>query len=186
MFTMIPMFIILGYIGWKRMEQGAWWQNKQGFIRGSWKWFWGLNCLVLLLATPQSSKFARIDVMSYLRTKSDLNSYVIEASHHGGGMLLPRYYLGRYATYHHITGKKPFQMTADRIANYPPEKRPEYIIFSQRPNEDLSERIAFIEEQWPKLTHDTTIVGSMVDQIHNKLNPAYSRNENMAVYRINW
>lgn len=186
MFTMIPMFVILGYMGWKAMEAGTWWQGKKKFIRGSWTFFWVLNCLVLVLATPQSSKYSRIEVMSYLRTKPDLNSFVIGASHREGGMLLPRFYLGKYALYYHIKGIKPFELTKNRVRHLEPEDRPEYIIFSKRPDEDLTERIAAIEAEWPKLEYDTTITGSLIDRVHYKLNPKHAKNDDMAVYRIPW
>ena len=166
------------------MEQGNWWQNKKGFIRGSWKWFWTLNILVLVLATWQDSKRSRIKVMDYLYEQGDATAFVIGASHREGGMLLPRYYLGRYATYYHVTGQKPFDQTERRVARAKPEDKPNYIIFSKKPDEDLAPRLAVMQEAWPNIVYDTTITGSWLDKVHYKLNPRHAKNDDMVVYWI--
>lgn len=184
MFTMIPMFVILGYVGWQELNRSAFWQKRQGFVRGSWKFFWILNGIALALATWQPSKLARIDVMRYMGTKTDLQTYVIDNSARDGEMLLPRFYQGRFPTYYHITKRKPIDDMLRKLRHKEAHEQPNYFIFSQRPNEDLTERIETVRAHFPTITYDTTISGSLLDQLHNKLNPKHAKNDNMVIYKV--
>ncbi len=186
MFTMVPFFVILGLIGWAEIEaRFPFWKNKAaGFVRGSWKFFWGLNLFVLAIVSWQSSKTMLVDAMTYMDTRTDVRAIVVEDMNRSRGTLIPLFYMREYPGYDRVGKKFPPDSLALKMQNYPDWRLPNYVLFVQKPGEDLTERVTNMETVVGPLQYDTTVQSGFIDRLYLKMNPAVAKADNMVVYHV--
>ena len=68
MFTMIPMFIALGAMGWGVwLARSAFWQHRAGLLRGFYIFFWVVNFLALVVFSTYFPKQGRVEAMLGMR-----------------------------------------------------------------------------------------------------------------------
>jgi hypothetical protein len=178
----VPFFIMAGVAGWHRIEQSTQWGLKNArFINGSWAFFWILNTLLLVVLTPSSSKIARVDVMSYLRTKPDNQPYLLESSNSWDPIITPLFYMDNFEDHYNVCGRIPADSVFARIKsnNLP---MPHYIVFAEEKNLDV--RLEKIKQYVPNITFDKFIESSYLDKTMSWLNPVNS-NLTYVVYKVN-
>lgn len=178
----IPFFIMAGVAGWQIIEQSSsFGQKYPKFIKGSWTFFWVINTLLLVLLTPSASKIARVDVMNYLRTKTDNNQYLMESSNSWNPIITPLFYIDKWKQPYNTCGEFPADSVFAQIKanNWP---MPDYIVFAEEKNIDA--RLENIKRFVPNLTFDKHIESSYLDKTMYWLNPV---NDNLTyrVYKVN-
>jgi hypothetical protein len=178
----VPFFIMAGVAGWKQIEEHAAFglKNKR-FINGSWTFFWVLNLLLLAVLTPSSSKIARVDVMNYLRTKTDNHQYLMESSNSWNPIITPLFYIDDFKQPYNVCGEVPADTVFAYInANNLP--MPDYIVFAEEKN--FEARLENIKRFVPNLTFDKYIESSYLDKTMFWLNPV-NNNLTYRVYKVN-
>lgn len=183
-FPAIPFIIILGYIGWNEYSQQAkFWLNKAKFISGSWKFFWGINTLLLLIFTGAYSKKSRVEAMTYLNEQADFQNMIIESSHKSDFLMPPLYYLDNWQPYYHTTNQEPAELLRDNLSQLPKEKKPNYVVFMD--DVDRDERIKrFTTGYGKEIVLQAEIAPSHIDALLHWLNPAGNDNQTAYIYKI--
>lgn len=178
----VPFFIMAGIAGWTIIEQSSNFARKYPkFIKGSWTFFWVLNTVLLVTLTPSASKIARVDVMNYLRTKTDNHQYLMESSNSWNPIITPLFYIDKWEQPYDICGRVPADTVFARIkANNLP--MPDYIVFAEEKNIDA--RLENIKRFVPNLTFDKHIESSYLDKTMFFLNPV-NNNLTYRVYKVN-
>jgi hypothetical protein len=178
----IPFFIMAGMAGWYKIQQHSSFGTRNAkFIRGSWVFFWVLNTVLLVVLTPSSSKIARVDVMNYLRTKTDNHQYLMESSNSWNPIITPLFYIDKWQQPYDICGRVPADSVFAYIqANHLP--MPDYVVFAEEKN--LDARLANMKRFLPNLTFDQFIKSSYLDKTMFWLNPV-NNNLTYKVYKVN-
>jgi hypothetical protein len=195
--TIVPLIIVTGVIGWNEfVERSAYWQRHQKFLRGSMKFFWIFNFVVLALITTAYSKKSRIEAMLYLHDyRANIDAVVLDNNHRDEPSFIPLFYLGKWVDIYQVNKNLVLRDTL----NYFPEtryqkavrsivtldsisgtKKPQYVIFYY--NTNLEERVADYKQYYPDLTYETTIEPSNLDKLMHWLNPN-NLNQVVIIYR---
>lgn len=173
----IPFFVIAGMAGWHAVEQkSAFWIKHSTALKRCWIFFWVVNSVLLIMLTPSSSKIARVDVMNYLRTKTDNQQYLMESSNSWNPVITPLFYIDKWQQPYNICGSYP----TDSLFAYLQEHHlpmPNYVVFAEEKN--LEARLASIKRYIPNLTFDKYIESSYLDRTMFWLNPV---NANLTYY----
>ncbi len=185
MYTMMPFFVILGVMGWNYvLKTYKFWERKPWIMKFSWRFFWSLNIILLLVFSTYYSKRSRVETMLYLHGKGDTKAIVIEDQYRHGTATLPYFYLGDYVPIYEITIDSPIENFKARIDSIPEEQKPNYVLFaSHNKGEKLEDRIKQMEEVLPNLTYETTINVSFIDWLNAAINPVVN-NRNYFIYKV--
>ena len=90
----LPIFIILGVIGYEALKQKEFWSKTWNV---SLKAFWVLNIPLLLLASFTYSKKSRVESMYYFyETQTDPYNVLLESTGETGSSMVPRFYAGTW------------------------------------------------------------------------------------------
>jgi len=205
----LPLFIILGVIGWQNFKANStFWMKRKSLLNGFWKFFWVVNIIVSLALALTFSKKDRVAPLHYLANKTDVASVVIENER--SVKQVPAYYLGTNSADYgqfdtNILGLKQFKQNKEYLdpdykliftldANgsidvlkaqmKSVEKVPNYIVF-QGDNE-LEKRKARVKTLFPKSTFELieTIEPSNFDKLLHFFNPRIHRNQTAYIYKI--
>ncbi|MEP2770557.1 MAG: glycosyltransferase family 39 protein [Fulvivirga sp.] len=203
-----PFYIILGVIGWNQFIGNT--DRFKTLIRGSWWFFWGLNIFATLALAITYSKKDRIEPLSYLHKKGDVNSLILETPSKSMKQV-PSYYLGKNVSnftddlFEEYTGKKAvirediytkesyriiFEKTALKsIDSLKQEmslvdKKPNYVIFKR--SKDLEKRKANVLSIFndKKLVRQKEVTPSYFDKFLHLLNPRVHKEEVNYIYKI--
>ncbi len=107
-----PAFIIMSVVGWNAwVTTSVFWQKRIRFVAGSWKFFWGLNLLVMFILALTYSKKDRIEPVYFLSQMEDVEAVVVESA--GEMSKIPVFYYGQPASdygdlYAQATGHRAF------------------------------------------------------------------------------
>ncbi|MES2559756.1 MAG: glycosyltransferase family 39 protein [Bacteroidota bacterium] len=177
----IPFFVIAGVAGWTAFTtQSNYWLKHPAFLKGTWRFFWIVNTLLLIALTPSSTKISRVDAMSYLYHKNDMKTYMVESSNTWNAVMMPLFYVGKWDKPYEIAGEFPAQMVFDSISrNHLP--MPDYIIFSEA--ENIEQRVETIKKYVHGLTYEATIESSLLDKTMHVLNPV-NVNQTYFIYKV--
>ncbi|MCI0406460.1 MAG: glycosyltransferase family 39 protein [candidate division Zixibacteria bacterium] len=186
---LLPIFPLLALMGTAGL---SFWQESRPslrpWIRWGWRWFWGLNAVLLVLAIFNYSQKARIASFGYLYERRDAQGVVVDFTERG--TLLPLYYLDgadpshpRPEVYRAYT---PADFDTLRLRhlgkNGPPVVPPNYvIIFSQG---RLEEHLKVINGHLGRAEVLTHITPSLADRILLWLNPKYNHSKEAWVCRL--
>lgn len=196
----IPLFIILGVIGWYQIAE-----NKQFFFKkwhiASWSFFWVINFLVAVTLSLSYMKKDRVEPLVYISQFKDVRAVIIESA--AGIKPVPEFYLGgisivsdeadRYFRVSHI---KPTQI---KIIYLKPEMKslpslskeieargtePNYIVFKGK--DMLEMRKSKFVQMYPgyELEPLTVIKPSVLDQVLHFLNPRVHKEKDSYIYRL--
>jgi hypothetical protein len=198
-FTMIPMFVVLGVVGWNEFLEVS--RKKEKYTRltrFSFKFFWILNFPVLLLFTFTAQKRARTESMYYFYDKPPV-VILSEDTNRGSVSMLPFFYAGKQGFQYLL----PKAENPDTIAAnysewsskfvktiYKPEyflskttdSLPDYILFYD--GERLNQRVEKMREIFPKMRYETVIHSSLSDALFQKMNPI-NKNFPFFIYKTN-
>jgi hypothetical protein len=193
----LPLIPVLGIIGWHEIvTKSQFWTRNKGFLKGSFKFFWIVNIILLIPITISSSKKSRVDVMYYFADKNQkINSILVEDLGRKKGMMLPVFYAGKAINTTTLVDDNPedtcnysnldldkylrpvFSMKVFQVNSG--IDWPQYIIFVG--DIDLDKRIIHMKEYFPDLKHEFDVPPSMLDKVMKKLNPA-NKNESFYIY----
>lgn len=177
----IPFFLMAGMAGWHSFEkQSVFWLNRKKLLKGCWTFFWVLNTILLVLMTPSSTKVSRVDAMTYLSTKKDMNQYMIESSNSWGAVMMPLFYAGKWDLPYEVCGAIPAKVYFDTIQYYH-KPWPDYIVFAEA--ENLDARVDTIKRYVKGLTFEKKIDPSLLDKTMHFLNPV-NVNQTYYIYKV--
>lgn len=179
----IPFIIILGITGWNEfVNRSAFWKNKMNWINGSWKFFWGLNTLLLLIFSVTYSKRSRVEAMNYLYEQSDFRGMIVERSHRDDCYLMPRYYLNNWdAPIYCINESYTDDSLPEIVDKWQQKSKANYLLIVEE--KDLAKRKERILQHIPQATLATIVDPSFMDKVLHWLNP-YNQNERVYIYKI--
>jgi hypothetical protein len=185
----LPIFPLLALMGTAGI---SFWQESRPslrpWIRWGWRWFWGINAVLLILTIFNYSQKARIASFIYLYERGDAKGVVVDFTERG--TLLPLYYLDgadpsrpRPHVYRAYT---PADFDTLRLRYLgktgPPVVPLNYvIIFSQG---KLEEHLKVINEHLGRAEVLTHISPSLVDRVLLWLNPKYNHTKEVWVCRL--
>ncbi|HOW30588.1 MAG TPA: glycosyltransferase family 39 protein [Bacteroidales bacterium] len=180
-FPVIPFVVLLGTVGWSYISgKSALITRNRKLINGSWKFFWVLNILLLLLVSFSYSKKSRVEAMSYLSDYKDVKMILLEDSKHNSAKMVPVYYMGQWVDVmsksksgYQLNFIKTFQNTDSlRLARF--------VLFFE--NDSLDGRVEALKPFLPSLEYETTIHSGMVDRFMHWINPV-NLNQDIYIYR---
>ncbi len=197
-FTIIPMVIMLGMIGWNEfVVRSKYWQKRPILLRNLYRFFWIANIILLIPVSLTYSKRSRVEAMAYFYPKNDqISSILVDDTGRKGGMTLPVMYTGKPIKVVTIPeddkndtlvyNNEIYQFVAQSMKVFEQNNDidwPQYIIFVE--DIDLENRIEYMRSYFPDLEEEAYIKPSLGDRIMKKLNPV-NKNEEFFIYKTNF
>lgn len=177
----VPFIIMAGLISWNEIkEKNAFLIKNKKFVDNSWKFFWILNTIVLIVLTPSSTKISRVNAMNYLSHKTDVNSFIFETSN-SGTVLMPRYYLQKWVNYYNVT-KEDSAENLYKFLKSTNSELPNYLIVGEA--EKLVSRLAPCIKNFGKVKYLATIDPSFLDRFMHWINPFGNENQTYYIYQF--
>jgi hypothetical protein len=178
----IPFFVMAGLAGWQQIVISAFWQQKASWLKAGRVFFITVNGILLLALTPSSTKTTRVHAMSYLHDHTQANSFILELSHQKNGVLMPKFYWGKWNDHVVVTEGESATKVIDTLkANG--QVLPDYVIFGE--NVNLENRINTFKNSVKSINYETTIEPSILDQVMHWLNPV-NVNQTYYIYRVQY
>jgi hypothetical protein len=177
-FPALPLFLILGTIGWNTtMRESSFWIKQIKWVRALWILFWTINTIGLIVLSTTFSKKARVQSMEYLYNRGDCKNYVLEYTHQEGGAMLPQHYSSVWTKFYYWNDKTnvekviaDFDKTEGSFGSRKMKKpKPNYYLFYDGVN--LEERIRRVQDCGVQLAYLTTIESGWFDALLHRLNP---------------
>jgi len=180
-FPIIPFVVILGTVGWSLLMQKSRFLSRHNwFIKGSWRFFWIVNILLLFAVSFSYSKKSRVEAMTYLSDYKDVKVILLEDSRHNSAKMVPVFYMGQWVDVmaksqsgYSLNFLKPFY-NADSI------RLARFVIFSE--DDSLDERVERLKPYLPDLEYETTIRSGLIDRFMHWINPV-NLNQDIYIYR---
>jgi hypothetical protein len=197
-FTIIPIVIMLGMIGWNEfVKKSKYWKKRPIFLRNIYRFFWITNIILLIPVSLTYSKRSRVEAMAYFYPKNDqINSILVDDTGRKGGMTLPVLYTGKPIKVVTIPeddqndtldySNEIYQFVAYSMNVFEHDNGidwPQYIVFVE--DIDLEKRIEYMKQYFPDLEEEAYIKPSLGDRIMKKLNPV-NKNEEFFIYKTNY
>jgi len=177
----IPMLIVLGYVGWDKYRlTSVFWMKHIKFHTALWVFFWLINFTLLLAITPMYSKKSRVESMEYLSKYNDITYFLIEDANNNTVRFPPVYYTGQWPRYDAITKGNSYVSLANEKHWSTIDDQPRFVLFYQE--DRLEIRLDSLKKYLPKLTYQTTVNPSIMDRIIHQINPI-NANEKIIIYR---
>jgi hypothetical protein len=178
--TIVPLLITAGLIGWN------WFLEKNNtplylkFTRGSWIWFWVLNCLLLMPVSLMYSKKARVESMVYLSRYENLNYFVIEDINKDVLRFPPVFYLNNWIPYDAIMKKDTLNRIVEKNDWNNIGNQPGFVLFFEPKN--IENRVDTLLKVFPNLVFEKLVTPGYLDRLLHWLNPI-NDNQNIYIYR---
>jgi glycosyl transferase family 22 (putative mannosyltransferase) len=179
--TIIPMFIIIGIIGWQKIVDQL--SKKSMFrklIKSSWIFFWIINFILLVPVTLMYSKQARVESMSYIAKYGDINNFLIEDINQTVLRFPPQFYLQNWYNYQTLMKGDDYAGFVKKHKSDDISVQPGFVLFYQPDNIEL--RVNNLKQVYPKLIFEATIEPGFMDRVLYWLNPI-NDNQNIYIYR---
>jgi len=185
-FPAVMYFPILGLIGYDELvKNGKWWSRNKKFFRISWKVFWVINFILLIPITFTYSKRSKVEAMYYLNHVPDeeKNSMVFCGGSKSDILTIPAFYanIKHYPVAYRISSEEEMETFKEEISELDREDLPDYLFVFE--HDQKEERLRQFESTLPRLTYETTIEASFIDQLMHWLNPK-NKNYNIDIYKI--
>ena len=197
-FTIIPMVIMLGMIGWNEfVAKSEFWKRRSLLLNRCYKFFWIINILLLIPVSLTYSKRSRVEAMAYFYPKIDqISSILVDDLGRKGDMTLPVMYTGKPINVITLSEDDPndnafykaytYQFVAKTMKVFEQDNDidwPDYIIFVE--DIDLDARVEYMKKYFPDLEEEAYIEPSLGDRIMKRLNPM-NKNEEFFIYKTNY
>jgi hypothetical protein len=182
-FTIVPMVITLAVVGFERfVKTASFWQSQSKWLRGIAVWSWIANAALLIPFTLHYSKKTRVEAMTYLSAKSDVNGVVV-----AGGKLgipfMPWFYLGKHVPSYQYSSADSASLSNAQTSLSKSADFPNYVIFLGK--DDLEARVQAFEKTFSKQTiFETEIEPSFLDHVFYVLNPRFNINQSAIICRV--
>ncbi len=178
---MIPLFIMIGSIGWTGFrEKSVFWAKHKSLLRSCWIFFWTLNTIVMLVFTFTYSKRSMAESMTYLSKYPEIK-YMTAIDQENNPEMFPKYYLGQWPV---MGNEKNGNRSPDSILVYSLGNgnacAPRFVLFTGEG--DISELVKKSRQYLPFLVWETTIQPGFIDRLVHWLNPI-NRNKTVYIYR---
>jgi hypothetical protein len=182
-FPFIPFLITLGYIGWTEFVSASrFWNQRTSLLKACWIFFWTINILALSVISFAYTKRSRVEAMTYLSKKNDVENIIIEESNRNDIQKPPLFYLNKWVSVYGITNECTPALFYEEFLELPNDKKPNYIIFIQQDN--IDKRVAEVRKYFKSLTYEATIQPSFIDNLVHWLNPV-NKNHVCYIYKLN-
>lgn len=168
-FTVIPMFVALGVLGWNAWPQA---QNRGGLYRVFKRIFWVLNVPALVVFSTYYPKQGRTEAMYALRAMGNPTHLINADARTDVPAPLPLYYLGSWPEVESL-GKADLDPKADPRAGYA------LVVL----NKHTGEALARLRQAYPDMVAVDTSASNYVDRMLHWLNPL-NRTEEMVIFRL--
>jgi len=178
--TIIPFLIIAGLVGWNWFLKNRKTPFFPKFIKGSWVWFWVLNCLLLIPVSLMYSKKARVESMVYLSRYENLDYFVIEDINKDVLRFPPMFYLKKWIPYDAIMEKDTLSLLVAQKGWKKVENQPGFVLFFE-PN-NIENRVDTMLKVFPGLVFEKKVTPGYLDRVLHWLNPI-NDNQNIYIYR---
>ncbi len=176
----IPLFIMLGVIGWNEFRNRIKFSARQNILlRYCWVFFWTVNIILLSFFTVSYSKKARVESMVYLSGYDGIQTLLVEESNRDHATMMPLFYLHQWPTVINITKKSP----ATELPVQYTEKAgtaPDFFLFVDSKN--LKKRVRDLQQYYPEMEFETSIEPGFMDKVLHWLNPV-NANQTIIIYR---
>ncbi len=175
----IPLFIIIGIVGWREFVFNSTFWSKHNKIHDAlWKWFWVVNTILLLIASTTYSKRARVEVMKYFYGRNDVTAIFLETSDVGVPNL-PTFYMDNEVPMYMMTRYTEVDSIKSVL-----EKgiKPNYLVMMN--NKRMEERFERLDQLFPQREKMAVIDPSLADQLLYILNPRHNINQQCIIYKI--
>ena len=183
-FTILPFFILLGYLGWMQFQNSRTWSvGMRKFIRVSWIIFWMLNIPLVFLYSGFENKRARISAMELLAEQGDLKSFVLIDPERKDTKDAPIFYAQTSMDFLKITSRVTKDSAVSLLSRIPDEQYPNYVIIGHRRGEDRSEKETYTRQFFPRITYMDTKTMDYVDYWRNAISGSITLDD-WSVYRI--
>ena len=162
-FPIIPLFVILGMIGWDAFRKGSsFWQKNTQLYKISLGFFWTLNLILLLLVSPAPSKKSLVESMYFIRDH-DVTGILVEHTVNDHIYMLPRFYSDKWAIKHFNYRKTEMEQFEEvGIQELIDKIDLNYCFFIE--DNQLDERVGRLKESYPEMKHLATIEPSYIDK----------------------
>ncbi len=190
-FPILPLFIMLGVIGWNRfVDQSAFWLTRKTVLKSIWIFFWIINITGMLVLATTYSKRARVEAMLYLYEQGDCKNFIQDFRQGESGSLVPQFYSGTWDWYYIFRSSTDYASEIRMMESWEkkhegtikPKSRPNYILFYN--DENLKERIDAIQAYFPNMTFETKVEAGWFDVLLHTLNDKNSL-ETIYIYKLN-
>ena len=173
----LPFVMMLGIIGWNEFIERKRFDIKyKRSLKNTWRFFWVLNAVLLVVISFTYSKRNRVEAMRYLSMKGDVQNLIVENSNNSEGILSPRFYLQKWPFEYSVTRNTNLTLLFDSLKTLQDTIRPNYVIFYETIN--LQKRVDGIGRFFD-LKYDTVIYPGFIDDFMYRINPV---NDNAVTY----
>ncbi|MCK9220303.1 MAG: glycosyltransferase family 39 protein [Bacteroidales bacterium] len=177
---MIPIFIVIGSIGWQEFaEQSKFWKERHRLRSFCWGFFWVINTVLLLTFTFTYSKKARVESMRYLSKYPNFQSITV-IDEENDPELMPKFYLNQWP---YCASECSLDLSVDSILNVaanPKAPPPRFILFTGEKN--IQPMVIKARKFFPGLIYETTVEPGFIDRLVHWLNPI-NKNRSIFIYR---
>ena len=185
-FPMIPLFVILGAIGWEMYRsKRKFWLERSRLWLGIFGGAMGLNVLILFAASTYATKQAKVNSAYYFYgretgpvTIMQEDSFGKDRYYEGGCALLTKFYTGNGQVSSFIINNQ-----AAREAWEKGGQNPDYILLNGGLRLDM--RLAYFHQFYPDLEIRAIYESSAIDQFLHYMNPK-NKNEMVTVLKTNY
>lgn len=185
-FPVLPIFIILGVIGWQsHLSSSQFWKKRTTLWRGIKKSAWVINSIILLAAVTYATKIAKVNA-AYFFYDSKItgkvrvlqeDSFGDDKWYNGDATLFPTFYAGnwdlRSVYINNETEREHWEKGVKRI---------DYVLLHGVKN--IDKRIAYFSAIYPEMEIIETMESSIVDKILHAINPK-NRNAQVTIIKTN-
>jgi 4-amino-4-deoxy-L-arabinose transferase-like glycosyltransferase len=177
----VPLFFILGHVAWEQWRSvSTWWHARPGLWRGTLRFTWGLNILLLVVLCFSYSKRSRVEAMYALREQRPLRGILVEDSIEGEAPMPPLFYLCQWDMPVIPWTGSPGDLPS-LLATWGDDGQPDIVLFIGE--EDLKDRMDKVQKALGPLTVLGLAKPGLLDRVVHWLNPV-NRNETILIARI--
>ncbi len=177
--TIIPLFVIIGTIGWNNFtEKSNFWNKNKKLLKANLLWFWSINTILMLVFVFSYSKKTRVESLYYLSDKY-VTGVVIETNEN---YFPPTFYLGENRNKPIYLLQGNYEIT-DLKTQIDTNQTPNFIIFFDDNN--LQNRLLHFKQNYQcNLLLQKEIEPGLLDKILHFTNPKHNKNYTAFVYSI--
>jgi hypothetical protein len=180
-YSIIPFLFIVGIAGWNDfVEQSKYWAKHPKFYKGTWKFFWIINTLILVVWTTSYSKKARVESMIYLSAYPNIHNLLLEDAFFQDTRMAPLFYLGQWPTVRQYTMSPDYSPISKVYKNTTAKDLPDFVLFFT--TKEIDRRVDSVKKIVPHLVYEATFEPGFVDKVLFKMNK-FNKNETIVVYR---
>lgn len=178
----VPTFIVLGIIGTSSfLKHWQWGHSHKRFVRFLHNWFWVLNTILLLVVSTTYSKKARVEPLSYLSRKPDVQAVLLQR-HNRNVSTPPTFYLGSNKPVYRAPKKQPLSQYLSSLSSQG-APLPNYVVLLE--DRELRDRESMVAEALgAPISRIAVIKPTLIDALLHLMNPRHNVNLTSYIYRV--